>query len=236
MGYQAVLPQEGDKTKTTNVPLELLLRYVVGRSGRLLPWEQFTEERPEVSPQDYANARRQQFDKGIGNIGLFKATSRNLEGEPEYTMMGFRVPLSSAATAGGAMIGGIGGARLLDAVVEQHLRSRYGQDLDAQLPERGDLSLMRRGNRRLLGGAVGALGGALAGNVTAKQVNDRVIQPRLNPEMVAAEKAWLAGAAQRTLEERVRAMAPEPRNQAEQVPDLQIRLQNQQQIQQQLPA
>ncbi len=232
-GYAAVLPKDGSLTETSNAPLELLLRYVVGRSGRLLPWEQFTQERPDVSPEDYAGARRDQFDRGPLGIGLIKGTTRNLNGEPEYTMMGFRVPMSAAATGLGAIGGAIGGSQLADRVIGEHLRRKHGQDLMAELPK-GDLSLRAKGNRRLIGAILGALTGAAAGRGTSEVVNERIIQPVLHPDRVAAEQRWLATAPSRTLEERVKALAPEPRTPAEELPDLQRRQQNQQQIQQQM--
>jgi hypothetical protein len=232
-GYAAVLPKNGSLTETSNIPLELLLRYVVGRSGRLLPWEQFTQERPDVSPEDYAGARRDQFDRGPLGIGLIKGTTRNLNGEPEYTMMGFRVPMSAAATGLGAIGGGIAGSRLADHVIGEHLRKQQAAGVLADLPQ-GNLSLRAQGNRRLIGAILGALTGAGVSRATSEVVNDRIVQPALHPDRVAAEQRWLATAPGRTLEERVKALAPEPRTPGEELPDLQRRQQNQQQNQQQM--
>lgn len=176
-GYEAVLPVEGDKTQSSNPLLELGARYLFGRTGRVLPWEDFTLERPDVSPSDYGSYRAHQFDSGP-LLGVFKATSRNIDAEPEFTMMGFRVPLSSAATTGGALIGGIAGANVLDGMINAEMGSRFGGALKA------------RGNRRLAGFALGALAGAGSGNLSAQAVNNLVIQPTLNPEAVAAAAAW----------------------------------------------
>lgn len=184
-GYQAILADENDPTRTTNAPLEFLLRYVIGRSGRLLEWDQFTQERPDVSPEDYSAARAHQIDRGLFGLNLVKGTGRNLNGEPEFTMMGFRVPLSGAAAAGGAMLGGIAGARAAEKVSDA-LRQRQLNDLkmdSAQIAR-------RRGYRMVGGAALGSLGGAGAGYGSAQVVNDAVIQPTFYPERVEAERLW----------------------------------------------
>lgn len=181
-GYEAVLPQEGDKTETSNAAGELAARYLFGRTGRVLPWEEFTQERPEVSPQDYEAYRAYQFDPGFLNLGLFRGTSRNLEGEPEYMMMGYRVPLSTLTAAAGALAGGALGSRMGEHYISERLRTQG----EASVPE----VLRVPGHRRLAGAAAGAILGALTGNVGGKVVNSAVIQPMINPEAVEADRAW----------------------------------------------
>ena len=181
-GYEAVLPQEGDKTQTSNAIGELAARYLFGRTGRVLPWEEFTQERPEVSPQDYERYRAYQFDPGFLNLGLFRATDRNLEGEPEYMMMGYRVPLSTLTAAAGALAGGALGSRMGEHYVSERLRTQGA----ASVPE----ALRVPGHRRLAGAAAGAILGALGGNVGGRALNNVVIQPMINPEAVAEERAW----------------------------------------------
>jgi hypothetical protein len=176
-GFQAVIPQEGDYTQTASVPGELVSRYIFGRTGRLLPWEQFTAERPEISPDDYQAYRAHQFDGGLFDIGLIKGTGRNLEGEPEFTMMGFRAPLSAIGTSLGAMGGGIAGAQIAAK----------------QLTENPDLLPVisrKQGPMRVAGAAAGALLGAIAGNLGTRATNALVIQPAINPERVQAQRAW----------------------------------------------
>jgi hypothetical protein len=175
-GFQAVLPSEGDPTQSENPLLELGARYIFGRTGRVLPWEQFTQERPEVSYDDYQNYAAYQFDKGPGGLGLIRGTTRNLEGEPELQMMGFRVPFSAATAAAGSMLGGYLGATQADNVINAQLQERF--------------NLQARGPRRLAGAAIGSVLGAIGGKVTGSLSNDLVIQPILNPGRVAAEAAW----------------------------------------------
>ena len=196
-GYQAVLPAEGNNKETTNAPLELALRYIAGRSGRLLPWEEFTEERPEVSRDDYVAARNHQFEKGLFNVGLVKGTGRNLEGEPEFTMMGFRVPFSGAATALGAMTGGAVGANVANDIIGKAMDKRRVQDIAASSDKAAFLS--RPGSRRILGALAGSVVGGLTSNVASRLVNDAIIQPTFFADRVAAEEAWQRDALKRSI-------------------------------------
>jgi hypothetical protein len=174
-GFAAVLPSEEDKRVSTNPVLEAAARYVFGRTGRLLPWEEFTQERPDVSPEDYKSYSAYQFDRGPGGIGLIKGTGRNIDGEPEFTMMGFRVPFSAGTATGGAMVGAIAGAQQLQDLIPQTMPG-----------------MKSIGHRRLAGAALGALAGAISGKLGGQAVNDLVIQPTMNPEAVAREQQWLA--------------------------------------------
>jgi hypothetical protein len=175
-GFQAVLPVEGDPTQSSNPLLELGARYLFGRTGRVLPWEEFTAERPDVSYDDYQSYVAYQFDKGPLGIGLIRGTSRNLDGEPEAAMMGFRVPFSAATSAAGAMAGGYLGATQAEHFINAEMQDR--------------LKLGTGGARRLAGAAIGGVLGAIGGKISGNLVNDLVIQPAFNPERVAAAKAW----------------------------------------------
>ena len=44
---------EDDPTKTSNVVGEVGLKYIMGRTGNLLPYDEFKKVRPDVSPQEY---------------------------------------------------------------------------------------------------------------------------------------------------------------------------------------
>ena len=176
-GFSSVITVEGNPTASQNPLLELGARYFFGRTGKLLPWEQFTAERPDVSPVDYDSYRAYQNDKGP-LMGLIKGTSRNIDGEPEYGMMGFRVPLSAAATTAGGLAGVVAGSKIADAAVNQAMVERMAP------------ALRTRGNRRLAGAALGGLLGAITGRIGSGVVNDAIIQPTLNPEAVVAAQAW----------------------------------------------
>jgi hypothetical protein len=176
-GFQAVLPVEGDPTQSSNPLLELGARYVFGRTGRVLPWEEFHAERPDVSFDDYQRYAAYQFNKGFLDLGLVKGTTRNLDGEAEGTLMGFRVPISAATSAAGALAGGVLGAQHADAVINEQVREK----VEALKPV---------GHRRLAGATIGALLGAIGGKVTGRLANDVVIQPVFNSRALEAAEAW----------------------------------------------
>ena len=52
-GYKAVFPDEEDPSKTTNVIGEVGAKYILGRTGGLLPWDEFKKVRPDVSKDEY---------------------------------------------------------------------------------------------------------------------------------------------------------------------------------------
>lgn len=200
-GFESIIPVEGDDKQSRNALAELALRYITGRTGRLLPWDEFTTERPDVSPEDYSAARIHQFDKGLLGLGLIKGTGRNLEGEPEFTMMGFRVPMSAAGATLGGVGGAVAGAQLAAKLVEAEAtrRAAAGVEEAKRLP-------MGRGHARLLGAAGGMLAGGMAGNLASRAVNEGVIQPTFYPEREALQDSW----PQRRLLETFRPPAPLP--------------------------
>jgi hypothetical protein len=184
-GHLAILQDPDDPSKTTNVPAELALRYFLGRSGRLLPWDEFTAERPDVSPDDYRAAIGYQFNKGPLDLGIFRNTGRNLEGEPSFAMLGFEVPLSAASSAGGGMVGAIAGARTADRMIEAHRRKNAIAELTP-----GTFSMQRPGMRKLVGAILGGAAGAASGNLGSRAINETIIQPTLYPERVREAQLW----------------------------------------------
>jgi hypothetical protein len=176
-GFQAVLPAEGDPSQSSNPLLELGARYLFGRTGRVLPWEEFHAERPDVSFDDYQRYAAYQFDKGFLGLGLVRGTTRNLDGEMEGTLMGFRVPLSAATAAAGAIGGGMLGAHHADTLINEQMRQKVE-------------GLQPIGHRRLAGATIGAVLGAIGGKITGRLANDIVIQPALNPRALEAAAAW----------------------------------------------
>ncbi len=89
-GYKAVLPSEDDPTKTSNPAGELASRYFLGRSGALLPYDEFRKERPDVTRQEY-NAYKNYLFSGKSPL---KATIEGPQG-PEVTFMGKSIPLAT---------------------------------------------------------------------------------------------------------------------------------------------
>jgi len=104
-GYEAVLPSYSDPTKTTNVIGEVAAKYILGRTGNLLNWNEFKEARPDVSKDEYMRYKAFKWDKGMdlnpfddGNItlptGVLKATTEGIHG-PEIQFLGRSLPIAT---------------------------------------------------------------------------------------------------------------------------------------------
>lgn len=104
-GFAATDPNVEDPRETNNVALEYFNRNVLGRTGRLLPWEQFHLERPNVDYETYA--QYQEYLKDPGILGMAKGTLEGVDG-PEARIMGYRVTplgaIASAATVAGGVL------------------------------------------------------------------------------------------------------------------------------------
>ena len=156
-GYKAVFESEDDPSKTSNVLGEVAAKYILGRTGNLLPWEEFKKVRPDVSKGEYMKYKAFKFDKEAdlnpldGDLtvptGVLKYTNEGIHG-PEVQFLGRSLPLhtgimpAAAAIAGttyGARIGGtrggmIGGAlstagsMLTGNLIEQERRRRNQEE------------------------------------------------------------------------------------------------------------
>jgi hypothetical protein len=62
-GYKAALPSEEDPSKTSNVIGEVAAKYLLGRTGNLLPYPEFVKVRPDVSGDEYGRYKAFKFDK-----------------------------------------------------------------------------------------------------------------------------------------------------------------------------
>ena len=149
-GYKAAVPSEEDPSKTANVLGEVAMKYIMGRTGNLLPYEDFVKVRPDVSGDEYGRYKAFKFDKplldinpaddgqvGIG-AGFLKATAEGIHG-PEIQMLGRSLPLTTgvvpfASAVAGAALGG-----------------KYGKEKP-----------VRRG---FMGGLAGLAVGQIAGNI-----------------------------------------------------------------------
>jgi hypothetical protein len=117
-GYWAAMPSEDDPTKTSNVLGEVALKYFMGRTGNLLPYDEFSKVRPDVSPQEYGQYQAWKYRKGEdwnpldGDFsiaaGALRGTDEGIHG-PEVQFLGRSLPATTgivpfaAAVAGGAM-------------------------------------------------------------------------------------------------------------------------------------
>ena len=64
-GYEAVIPNAEDKTKTDNMLLEIGTKYILGRTGGMLPYNQFKEHRPDVAKGEYNAYKAHRWDKNL---------------------------------------------------------------------------------------------------------------------------------------------------------------------------
>jgi hypothetical protein len=121
-GYKAALPSEEDPTKTANVIGEVGLKYVMGRTGQLLPYSDFNQVRPDVSRDEYERYQAFKYDKNEdwnptdGDItiagGAIKATDEGIHG-PELQFLGRSLPVTTGVVPYvGALAGGAIGARM----------------------------------------------------------------------------------------------------------------------------
>jgi hypothetical protein len=103
-GYAAVLPSPEDRRESEDPVYERFLR-AIGRSGRLLPYEQFKEERPDVSKFDYDRYKAYLH----GNRGaIVRATGDGIHG-PEVNILGKSLPLLTGVLP---LVGGVIGGRV----------------------------------------------------------------------------------------------------------------------------
>ena len=121
-GYKAAIPSEDDPTKTANMLGEVGLKYIMGRTGQLLPYEDFKKVRPDVSKDEYMRYKAFKYDKeedwnpmddGDATIGsgALKFTDEGIHG-PEVQFLGRSLPMTTGAVPfGGALLGGAMGVR-----------------------------------------------------------------------------------------------------------------------------
>ena len=160
-GYEAIIPNAEDPSKTDNVLAEVATKYLLGRTGNLLPYSEFQKVRPDVSRGEYNAYKAFKWDKAMdfdprdGDItlpaGVAKFTSEGIHG-PEMQFLGRSLPLT---TAGVPFISALAGTM---AGVRKGRRYRKGGDLVGQV----DPNAVKRG---VAGGMAGAVGGIALGNL-----------------------------------------------------------------------
>jgi len=162
-GYEAVMPSQEDPSKTSNVVGEVAAKYLLGRTGNLLDYDEFKKVRPDVSKGEYNAYKAFKYDKAIdvnpfddGKINplpgsIIKGTDDGIHG-PELQFLGRSLPATTAGVPfASALIGGALGVR-------RAKRYRKGGDKFGT----PDPDAVKRG---MIGGSVGALGGIVAGNL-----------------------------------------------------------------------
>ena len=115
-GYKAVIPDEEDPTKTDNVLAEVASKYILGRTGNLLPWSEFQKVRPDVSKDEYMRYKAFKHDNNMdlnvfddGEVvlptGVLKWTEDGIHGS-ELQFLGRSMPLNTALLPTAAAIAG----------------------------------------------------------------------------------------------------------------------------------
>lgn len=133
-GFSAVSADpDGDRRVPTNLVSEVLQRHLLGRKGKLLPWEQFKLERPDVGYEEYKDYKDWQYGRDEDDIaakltaGFVKFNPSGLSGMPELNMVGTTVtPVGIGAGVLGAL-----GVKQLNRALGQASLAEYQQLKDA---------------------------------------------------------------------------------------------------------
>jgi hypothetical protein len=165
-GYEAVVPSDDDPTKTKNAVAEVAAKYFMGRTGNLLPYDEFKKVRPDVSKDEYMRYKAFKFDKegdlnpfDDGQVtlptGIIKATTEGIHG-PEVQFLGRSLPVNTALIPfAGAVAGTMAG-----------VKKRIPTEIKAQGKEAMDLYVDRNAGRRgLIGGTIGLAASSALGNL-----------------------------------------------------------------------
>ena len=127
-GYWAAMPSADDPTKTDNVLGEVALKYFMGKTGNLLPYDEFVKVRPDVSPEEYGAYQGFKYRKGEDwnpfddgqtsmGAGLVRTTNEGIHG-PELQFMGRSLPVTTGIIPYlGALAGGVAGVRTKRPIV-----------------------------------------------------------------------------------------------------------------------
>jgi hypothetical protein len=161
-GYKAVVPNAEDPSKTDNAVAEIAAKYILGRTGNLLDWDEFKQARPDVSKGEYNKYKAFKYDKAVdmnpfddGKMslpaGVARMTTDGIHGA-EVQFLGRSLPVNTALVpTATAMIGTALGVR-------RGRKYRPGGERFGT----PDPNAIRRG---LAGGVAGAVGGMAVGNL-----------------------------------------------------------------------
>ena len=152
-GFKAAAPSPEDPTKTNNVVSEVAQKYLLGRTGNMLPYNEFKQVRPDVSLGEYKAYQADKYDNREdwnpldGDIamvgGMLKANTEGVLG-PEVSILGRSLPLTT------------GGIPLATAIAGTTAGAYYGHR-----SKRG----MKGASRGLMGGVAGTAVGTVAGTI-----------------------------------------------------------------------
>ena len=150
-GYKAAAPDPDDPTKTNNVISEVAQKYILGRTGGLLPYSEFKKVRPDVSKGEYSAYQADKFDNSEdwnpldGDVSLIGgALKANVDGihGAEVSMLGRSLPVTTGVIP------------VATAIAATALGGRYGH----RVHKKGAAGA-------LLGGLGGVAVGTISGNI-----------------------------------------------------------------------
>ena len=115
-GYKAVFESEDDPAVSANPLAEVAAKYILGRTGNLLAWDEFNEARPDVSKNEYGRYKAFKFDKEAdlnpfddgkmtAPTGVLKYTQEGIHG-PEVQFLGRSLPVATAIMPTAAAVAG----------------------------------------------------------------------------------------------------------------------------------
>ena len=160
-GYEAVMPSDEDPSKTSNAVAEVAAKYILGRTGGLLDYDEFKKVRPDVSKGEYNAYKAFKYDNSTdlnpldGDFtvpsGVLKGTTDGIHGA-EIQFLGRSLPLTTAAVP------------FASAVAGAALGVRRGKAYRKGGAKFGtpDPDAVKRG---MMGGTAGAVGGIALGNL-----------------------------------------------------------------------
>ena len=150
-GYKAIYESQDDPTKSSNIPAEVLTKYILGRTGDLLPWEEFKKVRPDVSKDEYMKYKAFKYDKST-DLNLSDGTLTIPSGVAKYINDGIH----------GAEIQFLGRSLPINTAVLPTVAALTGTTLGARYGG-GPRKLSARGG--LIGGYSSMVGGTLLGRL-----------------------------------------------------------------------
>ena len=167
-GYKAALPSEEDPTKTSNVLGEVALKYFMGRTGNLLPYDEFVKVRPDVSREEYGRYKAfkhdkkedyNPFDDGKTSMfaGALRTTDEGIHG-PEVQFLGRSLPVTTGIVpfAGAVLGAGLGVSRV---------GPKTGDSKQTPNPVTRQFGSDKPIRRGAVGGMVGLLAGQVVGSI-----------------------------------------------------------------------
>ena len=161
-GYEAVVPSAEDPSKTDNAVAEIASKYILGRTGNLLDWDEFKKVRPDVSKGEYNAYKAFKYDKAVdinpfddGNFslpaGVARGTTDGIHGA-EIQFLGRSLPVNTAIVPFATAVAG--------AALGVRRRAPYRKG--GAMEGKPDPKAVQHG---ILGGSAGALGGMAVGNL-----------------------------------------------------------------------